>query len=90
MLDKQPTREAAPDTTAPPEPRAQRGAYSDPVIWATALATAAAYCIISLSRLLQLSPSSWDLGIYTEYVKQYARLPRAHREHQGARLQPAR
>ena len=28
----------------------------------------------SLFRLFQLSPSSWDLGIYTEYVKQYAGL----------------
>ncbi|MGH3150476.1 MAG: DUF2079 domain-containing protein, partial [Streptosporangiaceae bacterium] len=72
VLEKQPTREAAPHTAAPPEPRAQPGVYRDPVIWATALATAGAYCIISLSRLLQLNPSSWDLGIYTEYVKQYA------------------
>ena len=78
--EEQPTREAAPDTAAPPAPRAQPrtqpcsqpGAYRDPVVWATALATAGAYCVISLSRLLQLNPSSWDLGIYTEYVKQYA------------------
>jgi uncharacterized membrane protein len=33
-----------------------------------------AYLVISLYRLLQLTPSSWDLGIYTEYVKQYAYL----------------
>ena len=73
MLEEQPTREAAPDTTAPPGPRAQPrtrpGAYGDPVVWATALATAAAWCVISLSRLMQLNPSSWDLGIFTEYVK---------------------
>ena len=31
-----------------------------------------AYSTISLSRLMQLNPSSWDLGIFTEYVKQYA------------------
>ena len=34
----------------------------------------AAYAVISLSRLFQLNPTSWDLGIYTEYVKQYADL----------------
>ena len=64
--------EAAPRTVAPPQAPAQPGAYRDPVIWAIALATASAYCVISLSRLIQLNPSSWDLGIYTEYVKQYA------------------
>jgi uncharacterized membrane protein len=48
--------------------------YTDPFVWATALAVFCAYAIISLSRLLQLNPSSWDLGIYTEYVKQYAHL----------------
>ena len=72
MLEEQPTREAAPRTVVPPQAPAQPGAYRDPVIWAIALATASAYCVISLSRLIQLNPSSWDLGIYTEYVKQYA------------------
>ena len=33
-----------------------------------------AYLAISLFRLLQLTPSSWDLGIFTEYVKQLANL----------------
>ena len=33
-----------------------------------------AYLVISLYRLFQLTPSSWDLGIFTEYVKQYANL----------------
>ena len=77
MLEE-PTRAAAPRTAVPSEPRVRRrtqpGAYSDPVIWATALAAAAAWCVISLSRLMQLNPSSWDLGIFTEYVKQYADL----------------
>jgi len=72
VLEEQPTREAAPRTAVPPQAPAQPGAYRDPVIWAIALATASAYCVISLSRLIQLNPSSWDLGIYTEYVKQYA------------------
>jgi uncharacterized membrane protein len=50
------------------------GAYGDPVTWATALAVFGAYSTISLSRLVRLDPSSWDLGIFTEYVKQYADL----------------
>jgi uncharacterized membrane protein len=33
-----------------------------------------AYYAISLFRLLQLAPASWDLGIYTEYVKQLSLL----------------
>lgn len=52
--------------------RALCGVYRDPVTWATALAVFCAYNAISLSRLLQLNPSSWDLAIYTEYVKQSA------------------
>ena len=34
----------------------------------------AVYLVISLFRYLQLDPSSWDLGIFTELVKQYAHL----------------
>jgi len=49
-------------------------AYADPVTWATAVAMFGAYATIGLFRLMQLNPSSWDLGIYTEYVKQYAHL----------------
>ena len=59
------------------QPSAQRqphGAYADPIIWVTAFAMFGAYTAISLSRLIQLNPTSWDLGIYTEYVKQYAHL----------------
>jgi len=55
-------------------PRAWPAAYTDPVTWATAVAVFGAYAAISLFRLMQLNPSSWDLGIYTEYVKQYADL----------------
>jgi uncharacterized membrane protein len=46
--------------------------YPDPVTWAIALTVFGAYAAISLFRLLQLNPTSWDLGIYTEYVKQVA------------------
>ena len=48
--------------------------YGDPVTCVTAVAVFGAYATISLLRLLQLNPSSWDLGIFTEYVKQYASL----------------
>ena len=54
--------------------RVPPGAYADPVTWATAVAVFGAYAAISLFRLIKLNPSSWDLGIYTEYVKQYAGL----------------
>jgi uncharacterized membrane protein len=50
------------------------GAYADPVTWATAVVAFGAYAVISLFRLMQLNPSSWDLSIYTEYVRQYADL----------------
>jgi uncharacterized membrane protein len=48
------------------------GAYRDPFVWATSLAVLGACTAISLFRLLRLNPSSWDLAIYTEYVKQAA------------------
>jgi uncharacterized membrane protein len=67
-------RPSVPRPAVPPDQRARRGAYSDPVTWATAVAVFGAYAVISLSRLMQLNPSSWDLAIYTEYVKQYAHL----------------
>jgi uncharacterized membrane protein len=44
----------------------------DWVPWLIALAVAAVYLIISLSRYLRLDPGSWDLGIFTEYVRQLA------------------
>jgi uncharacterized membrane protein len=46
----------------------------DLAAWAIALLAFAAYCVISLSKYFQLAPGSWDLGIYTEYVKQIAHL----------------
>jgi uncharacterized membrane protein len=55
-------------------PRALPAVYRDPFTWATVCAAFGAYCVISLWRLFQLHPTSWDLGIYTEYVKQYADL----------------
>ncbi len=64
-----PLRSLAPRLFAPPA-----GAYADPVTWATAVVAFGAYAAISLFRLMQLNPSSWDLGIYTEYVRRYADL----------------
>lgn len=58
----------APVSQSPPPARI------DPVIAATSLAVFGACTAISLSRLAQLNPSSWDLSIYTEYVKQAASL----------------
>ena len=42
--------------------------------WLIALATFAAYTTLSLARYVQLAPGSWDLGIYTQYVRQLADL----------------
>ena len=47
---------------------------ADRVPWLIALAVFAAYTTISLSRYLRLDPGSWDLGIFTEYVRQLAHL----------------
>jgi uncharacterized membrane protein len=52
----------------------QPGVWRDPVAWTIATLVFCAYYAISISRLRQLSPASWDLGIYTEYVKQLSLL----------------
>jgi uncharacterized membrane protein len=49
-------------------------ARPDPVPWLIALVTFAAYTILSVARYLRLDPGSWDLGIYTQYVRQLAQL----------------
>ena len=50
------------------------GVWRDPVAWTIATLVFGAYFAISLFRFLQLAPASWDLGIYTEYVKQLSLL----------------
>jgi uncharacterized membrane protein len=47
---------------------------ADRVPWLIALGVFAAYAAISLTRYFQLAPGSWDLGIFTEYVRQLAHL----------------
>src|SRR5579859_3389428 len=50
----------------------QPSVYRDKVTWAIAGAVFCAYTTISVFRLARLSPSSWDLAIFTEAVKGYA------------------
>jgi uncharacterized membrane protein len=54
--------------------RPKRRAPADPVAWLIALAAFAAYDLLSVFKYLRLDPGSWDLGIFTEYVKQIAHL----------------
>ncbi len=54
--------------------RASSAAGRDPVTWLIASGVFAAYIVISVFRYLRHDPTSWDLGIFTEYVKQYAHL----------------
>jgi uncharacterized membrane protein len=55
--------------TAPPG-----SAWRDPVIWVIAVVAFGAYFVLSLYKFLQLAPSSYDLGINTEFVKQLSLL----------------
>ena len=55
-------------------PRRDRITGTDPVAWLIALAAFLAYDVISVFKYLRLDPGSWDLGIFTEYVKQAAHL----------------
>src|SRR5262245_21534886 len=65
---------AAPRTTGQPGTGGAGTARPDPVAWLIALATFAAYTTLSVTRYLRLNPGSWDLGIYTQYVRQLAHL----------------
>jgi uncharacterized membrane protein len=60
------------DPGGSPGPGAGPHAALDPVTWVIALAVFVAYDTISVFRYLRLDPGSWDLGIFTEYVKQIA------------------
>jgi len=61
-------------TAGQPGAGAAGTARADPVAWLIALAAFAAYTTLSVARYLRLSPGSWDLGIYTQYVRQLADL----------------
>ena len=52
----------------------RRRGETDWVPWLVALAVFGAYTTISVYRYLRRDPTSWDLGIFTEYVKQFAHL----------------
>ncbi len=69
----QPARSAAQAVTSAGQP-ARSAARPDLVTWLIAAAVFAAYTVISVFRYLRHAPTSWDLGIFTEYVKQYAHL----------------
>jgi uncharacterized membrane protein len=68
--------EPAAGTTASAADAVRQAGVSRPdwVPWLIALVVFAGYTIISVSRYLRLDPGSWDLGIFTEYVKQLAHL----------------
>src|ERR1035441_8708306 len=57
---------------APEDDPPRRAAARDRVPWLIALVVFAAYLTISGYRLWRLDPASWDLGVFTEYVKQFA------------------
>src|SRR5215468_484684 len=65
---------APPRTAGQPGTSGRGTARRDPVAWLIALATFAAYTTLSVARYLRLDPGSWDLGIYTQYVRQLADL----------------
>jgi uncharacterized membrane protein len=67
-------RDQARAAAAPEGPPPARPTGTDPVAWVIALATFLAYGTISVFKYLRLDPGSWDLGIFTEYVKQVAHL----------------
>ena len=74
MLGEQPARAAAVGESdravGVPAGASRGGPWRDPVIWVIAATAFGAYFALSLFKLLKLTPSSYDLGIYVEFVKQ--------------------
>lgn len=63
------------DTEGRPDREHARGTgLLDPVTVLIAAGVTALFCVISVFHYLRRDPTSWDLGIFTEYVKQYAHL----------------
>jgi len=54
--------------------RARGTGLLDPATLLIAACVTVVYSVISIFRYLRRDPTSWDLGIFTEYVKQYAHL----------------
>jgi uncharacterized membrane protein len=65
-------RQAPATAVGTPEPVTR--ARPDRVTWLIAAVTFAVYTTVSVFRYLRMDPGSWDLGIYTEYVRQFAGL----------------
>lgn len=57
-----------------PDPGAAPRRRGELAPWLIACGVFAAYTAISVFRYLRREPTSWDLGIFTEYVKQVAHL----------------
>ncbi len=62
------------DTDATGQPTTSAGRRADRMPWLIAAAVFACYATISGYRYLRLASTSWDMGIFTEYVKRYAHL----------------
>jgi uncharacterized membrane protein len=56
-----------------PQPAGSARLWDGPTVLIAA-GVVTAYTVISVFRYLRRDPTSWDLGIFTEYVKQYAHL----------------
>jgi uncharacterized membrane protein len=56
-----------------PRPQGYQRLWDGPTVLIAA-GVVAIYTVISVFRYLRRDPTSWDLGIFTEYVKQYAYL----------------
>jgi uncharacterized membrane protein len=71
-----PAQRAAPSGSPAPAVRDEKPqvGLADPVLWLIVLAVLAAYTALAVTHYLQLATHSWDLGIFTEYVKQLAHL----------------
>ena len=61
-------------TDATGQPAVSAGRRADRMPWLIAAAVFACYAAISGYRYLRLASTSWDMGIFTEYVKRYAHL----------------
>ncbi len=71
------TAAKAPDALEEPRssaPSTERTARADWVIWLIASGVFGCYTTLSVFRYLRLQPTTYDLGIFTEYVRQYSLL----------------